>query len=196
MSTDCLELKVTEAMHRIESLYNDTKGQCYVSFSGGKDSTVILALIKMCSEIYTLPPEGIRAVFSDTGIELGATREFVNWCRDNWYPNIEIIRPEKSFSWVLENKGKPIRSKMKSEFIERFQRTRRKDTLSWEYMIGVGSNGKTYCKTKIADRDLHFIHDNFDIRASKECCTILKKKPFLFLKQYHFHQYQPFYRLL
>lgn len=32
-------------MERIEALYHDTSGKCYVSFSGGKDSTVILALI-------------------------------------------------------------------------------------------------------------------------------------------------------
>lgn len=44
-------------MERIEALYHDTGGKCYVSFSGGKDSTVILALIKMCEQIYTLPIE-------------------------------------------------------------------------------------------------------------------------------------------
>ena len=48
-------------MERIEALYHDTSGKCYVSFSGGKDSTVILALIKMCEEIYTLPPDAIPA---------------------------------------------------------------------------------------------------------------------------------------
>ena len=46
---DTLEKKITDAMHRIEELYHETDGKCYVSFSGGKDSTVILALIKMCA---------------------------------------------------------------------------------------------------------------------------------------------------
>ena len=173
-----LEIKIADAMHRIEDLYNETDGKCYVSFSGGKDSTVILALIKMCIDIYTLPTDGIKAVFSDTGIELGATRDFVKWCKDNWYSNIEIIRPEKTFSWVIENHGKPIKSKMKSEFIARFQKTGRKDTLSFEYMIGDGSNGKSYARIKIADRDLHLIHDDLDIKVSDSCCKWLKKKPF------------------
>ena len=72
-------------MERIEALYHDTDGKCYVSFSGGKDSTVIIALIKMCEEIYTLPPNAIPAVFCNTGIELGATVEFVQWVKDNYY---------------------------------------------------------------------------------------------------------------
>lgn len=165
-------------MHRIEELYYETDGKCYVSFSGGRDSTVILALVKMCIDIYTLPSDGIKAVFSDTGLELGATRDFVEWCKANWYPNIEIIRPEKPFAWVIENEGKPIKSKMKSEFIARFQRTGRKDMLSFEYMIGNGSNGKSYARAKIADRDLHLIHDDFDIKISDLCCKWLKKKPF------------------
>ena len=48
-----LDEKISIAMHRIEQMYYETKGKCYLSFSGGKDSTVILALIKMCEEIYT-----------------------------------------------------------------------------------------------------------------------------------------------
>ena len=109
-----LNQRVSDAMHRIEDMYYTTNGKCYLSFSGGKDSTVILALIKMCEEIYTIPKNSIPAVFCDTGIELGATRDFVRWCKHNWYENIQIIRPEKSFHWILENKGKPIKSKMKS----------------------------------------------------------------------------------
>lgn len=45
-----LDKRVTDACHRIEELYYETDGKCYVSFSGGKDSTVLLALIKMCED--------------------------------------------------------------------------------------------------------------------------------------------------
>lgn len=97
----------------------------------------------------------------------------------NWYPNIEIIRPEKTFSWVINNKGKPIKSKMKSEFISRHQRNKDEKSLSFQYMIGVGDNGKSFKKTKIANKDLHIIHPDFDIKISDKCCDILKKKPFM-----------------
>lgn len=128
---DDLDFKIRQAMHRIEDLYYQTNGACYVSFSGGKDSTIILALIKMCEDILTLPKNGIKAVFCDTGIELGATKEFVNWCQENWYENIEIIRPQMTFNDVMKNYGKPIKSKMKSEFIGRYHKTKNKDTLSF-----------------------------------------------------------------
>ena len=72
-----LDIKITKAQERIESLYNDTGGKCYLSFSGGKDSTVVLTLIKQCEALLTIPLGAIPAVFNNTGIELGATKELV-----------------------------------------------------------------------------------------------------------------------
>ena len=113
-------LKVAQATHRIEDLYYQTNGSCYISFSGGKDSTVLLALVKLSIEVGALPKEGIKAVFCDTGVEMQATRDFVEWCKNGYYPNIEIIRPKKSFGQVLKENGKPIKSKLKSEFMYRY----------------------------------------------------------------------------
>ena len=61
----------------------------------------------MCEEIYTLPPNAIPAVFCNTGIELGATVEFVQWVKDNYYSNVQIIRPDpkRAFDWIVKNKG-------------------------------------------------------------------------------------------
>lgn len=174
------ELKITKAMERIESLFYETNGKCYISFSGGKDSTVILALIKMCESIYTIPKNAIPAVFSNTGIELGATVEFVMWVKENWYENVQIIRPEKSFHWIITNKGKPIKSKMKSENIKRYQKNRNEKTQSFLHLVGLAEN--SYSKKKLADKDMHMVHPKFDIKVSNDCCEILKKKPF---EKYH-----------
>lgn len=162
-------------MERIESLYHDTDGKCYVSFSGGKDSTVILALIKMCEEIYTLPPNAIPAVFCNTGIELGATVDFVLWVKDNYYSNVQTIRPDpkKPFDWIIKNCGKPIKSKMKSELLHRWQATKNENSL--ECLID--TEGRM-SRTKIANKDMHLLHPDFDIRVSEKCCKYLKKKPF------------------
>lgn len=172
-----LDVKITNAMHRIEDLYYSTNGKCFVAFSGGKDSTVILALIKMCEEIYTIPEDGIKAVFCDTGIELGATRDFVRWCKDSeWYSNIEIIRPKVTFKWILDNYGKPMKSKIKSDFISRYQK--KNNMNAFKYLIyGQSSTGKKYIKTKIADKDLHILSKDFDISVSNNCCEFLKKRP-------------------
>lgn len=174
-----LEQKITKAQERIESLYYETKGQCYLSFSGGKDSTVVLALIKQCEELLTIPINSIPVVFCDTGIELGATRDFVNWCKENYYQNIQIIRPQVSFDWIIKNKGKPIKSKLKSEFIGRYKNN--KNSKAIHYLLG----DKGYQKIKIADKDMHILHDEFDIKIGNSCCEYLKKKPFLKYQKEH-----------
>lgn len=168
------DIKITKAMERIESLFYETEGKCYLSFSGGKDSTVILALIKMCEEIYTIPKNGIPAVFSNTGIELGATVDFVKWVKNNWYENVHIIKPEKTFSWIINNEGKPMKSKIKSQFLSRYQHGNKSEN-TMKNLLG---EDEKLIKAKIANKDLHLLHHDFDIKVSDKCCLILKKKPF------------------
>lgn len=174
-----LDDKVLIACHRIEDLWHQSEGKCYISFSGGKDSTVVLALIKLCVDALTLPAEGIRAVFDNTGIEMGITVEFVKWCKENWYPNIEIIRPEKSFDWCLKTYGKPMKSKLRSEFIGRYQDGNRSESLMMNLIDGVTKKGARTRGTVLADKDMHMLHPDFEIHATPKCCTVLKKKPFL-----------------
>lgn len=171
-----LDKKVRDACHRIEELYYETGGKCYVSFSGGKDSTVLLALIKLCEEVYTIPPNAIPAVFSNTGIELGITVDFVKWVKENWYPNVVVIRPEKSFDWIVKNEGKPIKSKMKSKDLRQYHYGKRSDALL--LLLGQFGQGKMSAKHRFGDSDLHMLHDGFPIKPSYKCCDWLKKKPF------------------
>lgn len=178
MVNNDLEEKIRNACHRIEELYYETDGKCYVSFSGGKDSTVLLALIKLCEEIYTIPEGGIPAVFSNTGIELGITVDFVKWVRDNWYSNVQIIRPEKSFDWVIKNVGKPMLSKQKSHALHQYQKGKRTTALHGLLFEGKTQTGHPSWKNKIADKNMHFLSDDFDICASEMCCVLMKKKPF------------------
>lgn len=172
-----LDLKILNAMHRIEDLYNDSDGKCFVSFSGGKDSTVLLALIKMCEDVLTVPPNGIKAVFFQTGIELGITNDFVKWVKENYYPNLDIIRPEKTFDWIIRNKGKPIKSKMKSGYLERWHRGSRTRTVVQNLVYGLSNQGKRAARTALADKDFHMIHDDFSIKISGNCCKYMKKMP-------------------
>lgn len=172
-----LDDRVTEACHRIEEMYHETDGKCYISFSGGKDSTVLLALEKLCEEIYSIP-EQIPAVFANTGIEMGVTLDFVKWVKGNYYRNLTVVYPEKPFGWVLENKGKPIRSKVKSEFIGRYHRGTRTVCTMRNLIEGVTNSGKTARRVRLADKDMHMVHDDFDIKASPECCKYMKKTPF------------------
>lgn len=173
-----LDDKVREACHRVEELYYETNGKCYVSFSGGKDSTILLALIKLCEEVYTIPQNAIPAVFSNTGIELGVTINFVDWVKENYYSNVQIIRPIKPFDWVMKNEGKPIKSKMKSKDLEQWHYGKRSDALKMLMLQGAVKTGKFSHKHVIGDKDLHMLHDDFDIVPSNKCCDWMKKKPF------------------
>ena len=174
-----LDLKILNAMHRIEDLYNETDGHCYLSFSGGKDSTVILALIKMCEDVLTIPKNSIPAVFSNTGVEMGVTIDFVKWVKENWYSNVQIIRPEKSFDWVMKNEGKPLKSKMRAKDLHQWHYGKRSDKLLL-LLILRGQYGNDHFANKhvLADKDMHMIHDDFPIKMSHKCCDYLKKKPF------------------
>jgi len=173
-----LDDHVRDACHRIEELYYETGGKCYVSFSGGKDSTVLLALVKMCEEIYTIPEGAIPAVFSNTGIELGITVDFVKWEKENWYSNVQMIRPAHSFDWAVKHYGKPMLSKLRSHYLHQYCCGKRTDALMGILIDGISGTGKPTLKGRLAERDYHMLHDEFNIVPSEMCCNVLKKKPF------------------
>lgn len=160
-------------MHRIERLYYETDGKCYLSFSGGKDSTIVLAIIKLCEEIGTIPKNTIPAVFCDTKIELDAIVDFVHWVKDNWYNNVQIVKTEKSFAHVLKEYGKPFRSKLRSRqlFYYRINPELKTSKNMYDDFYGFG-------KYRLSNKDFHVLHKNFKIAVSDKCCDVMKKKPF------------------
>lgn len=169
-----LDKHISDAMHRIERLYYETDGKCYLSFSGGKDSTIVLAVIKLCEEIGTIPKNAIPAVFCDTKIELDVTVDFVHWVKDNWYNNVQIIKTEKSFAQVIKEYGKPFRSKMKSHHISAYQKNPDSKTSKYLYDDTVGKSKKI----RLSNKDFHILHSSFPIKISNKCCDVMKKKPF------------------
>ena len=77
-----------------------------ISFSGGKDSTVLLDIAR---KDY---PE-IEAVFCDTGLEFPEIREFVNT-----FDNVTILKPKMTFTEVIKRNGYPMISKEVSETVQ------------------------------------------------------------------------------
>lgn len=77
----------------------------YVSFSGGKDSTVLLDIAR---QLYP----SIKAVFVDTGLEYPEIRLFVKTVS-----NVDWIRPKLTFRQVIEKYGYPFISKEVSECV-------------------------------------------------------------------------------
>lgn len=94
-----LDAKVRMTKQRIKEWYEYWDGEVFVSFSGGKDSTVLLHLAR---QMY---PD-VKAVFSDTGLELPEIRKFA-FATDN----VEAIRPNMRFVDVIAEYGYPLISK-------------------------------------------------------------------------------------
>jgi len=77
----------------------------YVSFSGGKDSTVLLDIVRK-------DYPNIPAVFVDTGLEYPEIREFVKS-----FENVVWLKPKMNFRAVIEKYGYPFISKEVSECV-------------------------------------------------------------------------------
>lgn len=99
-----LHAKVVMTQQRIREWYNHWDGDVYVSFSGGKDSTVLATLVR---DMYPDVP----LVFCNTGLEYPEIQAFARKM------GAEFIRPKMTFSEVISTYGYPIISKENAEAI-------------------------------------------------------------------------------
>ena len=97
--------KIMITQTRIMEWYQKFNGNVYVSFSGGKDSTVLLHIARQ------MFPD-IPAVFSNTGLEYYEIQRFTFW-----HDNVTIIRPKMRFDEVVSTYGYPLISKEVAEAI-------------------------------------------------------------------------------
>lgn len=101
-----LDMKVAHTKARIREWVSEYGiDGVFVSFSGGKDSTVLLHIAR---QMY---PD-IKAVFVDTGLEYPEIRKFVKT-----FDNVEILRPKMRFEEVIKKYGYPIISKEIAECV-------------------------------------------------------------------------------
>lgn len=156
-----LELKVMRTQQRIREWvqYYGVDG-VYVSFSGGKDSTVLL---DMARKLYPT----IKAVFINTGLEYPENQQFVKS-----FDNVDILRPEMRFDEVIKTYGYPVIGKEVANCIywaKRGQQSRI-DRLNGAWTDKNG-NKSIYNKEKYAPLL------NVDFNISDRCCNVMKKKP-------------------
>ena len=170
-----LEAKIRMTQQRIRIWYEHWDGQVYVSFSGGKDSTVLKHIV---DGMYSDVP----AVFVNTGLEYPEIQKFAKDIQSGKYDcfnsDVEIIRPEMRFDEVVKKYGYPVVNKNVAHIIGVVQR-QGKDCKTYGYLQGAIKNEEG--KPSIFNCEKwEFLVDS-GIPISSNCCDVMKKKP---LKQY------------
>jgi len=154
-----LEQKIDHAAGVVSSFSTRTNGNIFASFSGGKDSTVMLDL---CRRFVN---KNIPAVFCNTGNEYPEVVKFVSST-----DNVTVIRPEIHIRQIIEKYGFPLISKEQSQYIRQAKHT------NSEKLRNIRLYGSINGIGKIAERWKYLIDAPFDV--SEKCCDFLKKKPF------------------
>lgn len=162
-----LEVKVRMTEERIAQWYYYWGGQVYVSFSGGKDSTVLLHIAR------NIFPD-IEAVYVDTGLEYPEIREFVKG-----FDNVTWLKPKKNFKQIIEEYGYPVISKKDAKVI-RYERKYRETGIGLSYHLKY--IGEFKHKDKINKSQFNLSEKwrsmaDAPFKISDECCDFMKKEP-------------------
>ena len=160
-----LSAKIILTKQRIREWYDHHDGQVYVSFSGGKDSSVLLSIAR---EIY---PD-IEAVFVNTGLEYPEIQQFVKS-----FENVTILRPKMRFDEVIKKYGYPMISKEISQKV--CGASNKPGCVCYQKLAGTFSRGEkknTYYPAGKPHKYFPLVED-VDFKVSHYCCEIMKKRP-------------------
>lgn len=160
-----LSAKILMTKRRIREWHDYWNGEVYVSFSGGKDSTVLLHLAR---EVYS----DIEAVFVNTGLEYPEIQRFVKT-----FDNVTILRPKMRFDEVIRKYGYPVISKAVGNCVVGAKR--KPDGVKYKQLCGeYVTNGKRSMFNYGKYKPLLYV----DFNVSDECCAVMKKLP---MKKFH-----------
>jgi 3'-phosphoadenosine 5'-phosphosulfate sulfotransferase (PAPS reductase)/FAD synthetase len=152
-----LDKKISLAENIIIEEYMRNGGNIFLSFSGGKDSTVLRHIA------LRLFPD-IKVVFSNTTNEL---REVVKYVKT--FPDVITVFPKLSFKQVIQKEGFPLISKEVSQKANDLKHTNGKRTRMLRYY------GDKKGNSILSKKWLFLAEQQFNV--TNKCCNILKKDP-------------------
>ena len=175
-----LEDKILRSYSKIEEWYTAWGGQCYVSFSGGKDSTVLAYLVADWLSHFRTPPWPLNLVFVNTGLEYPEIQRFVDtyaaWLRRE-FPRVTVnltrLRPKANIRQVVEKYGYSIISKEVANCVWLARKNKngtRIARLRGEELTPDGKKSPFCCENWEFLMYAPFL-------VSSECCRCMKKSP-------------------
>ena len=163
------EFTLADRIAKIQSInaMYDLEHNAYVSFSGGKDSTVLHYLIDEA-----LPGNNIPRVFINTGIEYKLILQFVREMAERDSRFI-IWATGKNIRETLEKYGYPFKSK---EHAHKLWACKHGQDSKWikNYFRVETINTFRQCPKKL----MYQFEPSFTLNISDKCCFKFKKEPF------------------
>ena len=178
-----LDIKIRMTKERIEQWYEHWDGMVYVSFSGGKDSTVLKHIV---DSMYGDVP----AVFVNTGLEYPEIQRFAMS-----QPNVVTVRPDMRFDEVIKKYGYPAIGKRQANAVELARRNLEQSKYSLRLrLLGITADEAKVMGLEMPPEEMlekyekaahgskFSIHQyrpllEADFRISPSCCDVMKKKP-------------------
>lgn len=175
-----LQDKEILSYEKIDQWYTAWNGKCYVSFSGGKDSTVLAYLAARYLSSFRAPPWELTLVFVNTGLEYPEIQRFVNeytdWLREK-FPRVTVnlhrLRPKMNIRQVVTKYGYSIVSKEVSAYIGNARINpdgKSAQRLRGKYMDKDGNKSPYNCEQWAFLLTAPFL-------ISDSCCKVMKKSP-------------------
>lgn len=163
------ELLLFDRIEKIKSINEqyDLEHNAYISFSGGKDSTILHHLIDLA-----LPNNKIPRVFINTGIEY---LDIVNFVKDLAKDDdrFVILVPTKPIKKVLEEYGYPFKNKVHSKLLSLYQN----GSSSSQWLKNYLSEDKNATKFRCPKILKYQFSNDFNLKITANCCEKLKKQP-------------------
>lgn len=162
------ELLLQDRIEKIKEVINKYgEDNFYISFSGGKDSTVLSALVDMA-----LPNNQIPRVYANTGIDLNMVRDFV-FDMAKTDDRVVVIKPSVPIKTMLESEGYPFKSKIHSKCVNLYQTDPSKNM--WKGYTGQRPE-KWHSRECPKILRYQFTEEN-SLRISDMCCVKMKEEP-------------------
>jgi 3'-phosphoadenosine 5'-phosphosulfate sulfotransferase (PAPS reductase)/FAD synthetase len=150
--------KIDHAIGTVEKFCNEVPDPS-ISFSGGKDSTVLLHLIR------NVLKKNIPAVFFNTGNEYPEIIKFVRT-----FDNVTVLRPKTHLKQVIDKYGFPLISKEYSNMIYKLRKGTKSSETYLSKTFHSGANNHWFLPEKYR----YLINETFC--CSNKCCDLLKKQ--------------------